>query len=139
MKTPEFNVEDLTIVRNHLASIGDEQFDYNHVLDESAEEAFYKHKVYHFCGTVGCVAGWVCVLFNLYPTLVESAMYVAAKHLWLNKSDEIFLFTRRCDIAQRVDAIRRIDYLLEHGTSEGYDFSGETQKRYTGEFATTTE
>lgn len=90
------------------------------------------------CETAACVAGHACLPFweksqshlNLYMSVKESAKKIlglsekTAQDLFIRN---IYTITDKFELkyAGRIHAVRRIEYLLEHGNLDKYDFENE--------------
>lgn len=125
------NREALIQLRGHIADLPEEKFTYNSYWPADNIREWW-HGEAPVCGTAGCVAGHTCVLFHLSSkgargtvayTFPSSA---AGEFLGLGKADQEALFYVACNSANKDDAVRRLDYLIQHETLAGYNFSGES-------------
>lgn len=89
------------------------------------EENFCYEEVFRNdeCGTVGCVAGWIC---EWYSPVTNDRLDTARDLLGLCERDSYLLFLANCGRANREDAIKRLEWLLEHGSLEYYPFEEES-------------
>lgn len=93
------------------------------------------------CGTAGCVAGWACMLFRpremvravTAPSDDLSILNVARTALDLDLNQASFLFLENCAIATREDALKRLNWMIEHANyaeiwdpNEYYPWDNET-------------
>lgn len=137
------NREKLQQLRDHIATkVDDAHFEYGEFLhpddtqrllghtDKIKDEA---HK--HPCGTIGCVAGHCCALFqnelprnrfHLPKVLVSSAKII----LDLTEGESDFLFYQNMSYANRKDAVRRMDWLLNNNVIVDYRFREESWGEY---------
>lgn len=122
-------------LRDHLAALPEERFDYGSYIGQSRGDAKYSEaqmRLWHdgrlrdlweSCGCAGCVAGHCFALFDLpgRPSTTGTAFA-----LDLSSTMAWFLCLEYCDRANRLDAIRRLDHLLAGGTPEDYDWNQES-------------
>lgn len=95
------NRERLTILRDHLASLPDRQFDITDYVQEKD------------CGTVACVAGWANILFKSRD---QQSVTAARKRLDLTADQSSKLFYPRGfmdGVQSRTDAIAAIQSMLD--------------------------
>lgn len=135
------NIEALKQLRNHIANLPEEKFCYAvffgtdedeaDAVAEAVEETWESQGLPPPCGTAGCVAGHCISLFQLTPEMyyeewsgesyAKGPGDTAAKFLELTQDrDAHILFYEGCSVATREDALSRLDYLIEHGTLNGY-------------------
>lgn len=124
------NVEKLKVLRNDLKELDPKKFEYASLFDDRNYEKWYDKKKLNakLCGTVGCVAGWTCLLYC--PKQTEECLdpiSAAATYLELDKDERFFLFLDRVfDGAGLKDALNRLNWLIAGKKIDGYDFSKES-------------
>jgi hypothetical protein len=136
------NIEALKQLRGHIQNLPEEKFCYaaffgtddddeGDAVAATAEDIWESQGLPPPCGTAGCVAGHCISLFQLTPEMYYndwsgesypvSVGETAGKFLGLTQGrDSHILFYEGCGVATREDALRRIDYLIEHGSINGY-------------------
>ncbi len=135
------NKERIQHLINCLERLPDERFDYgNYFLIPKSDDSNLK-QLSHFldeikdldeppCGTIGCVAGHVCMIWwNESKSLFLecfSPSSVAQEILDIDEDVKFDLFLRYSGLANKTDAINRLKYLLEHGSFNNYDWSAES-------------
>lgn len=123
------NREALTQLRNYITDLPDEQFGYQQFFGDSRSTLDWWHGKMPECGTAACVAGHACLMFQLQGTSKDgfrTPSAIAGEFLGLDADDGETLFYAACGVASKDDAIRRMDYLLEHETLAGYSMAGES-------------
>lgn len=143
------HVERMQQLRDHLAQTPDERFNYGMSLgpqgwpglSPSLQVTSFLERLPYPCGSMGCVAGHACLLFDLHADehMVQDysrdrllsclVLRVAANHLELSEPQRHFLFLEDCTRADRSDAVRRLDHLLQGGKVETYDWAQESWAR----------
>ena len=131
------NRERVQRLRDYIAELPPERFCYRNFFTNPGRQIGESQAFYDFmirktipplCGTVACVAGYALCLFGKEEELGGLGCGIrenVAVLLEINGRDYDGLCVRNTDIATRQDALARLDWLLEHETLDGYDFSVE--------------
>ncbi len=131
------NKERVQKLLEHLKQLPDELFTYDEYI--IAAGGVFDLRCYKFrkepppCGTAGCVAGHCCLLF--YEEYLQAPMELATVPIFARNFLELdyfvahALFTKYMSVATKQDAIRRLEYLLEHdGSLQGYNYLFESHQ-----------
>lgn len=122
------NVTALRQLASHIASVPEDRFIWMHGLSGGAMNAFVSHVPYP-ANTGGCIAGHACWIFDLrmWSMRAGCVMKAAAKFLGLSDAERDFLFVERCHFANRAAAIRRLVWLADHESMDGYPMRTEAR------------
>lgn len=136
------NIELLKELRADLMKLPDKQymFDMNHFFSRWVDPPDDKHGYFccdynehsirndqdpieaaKSCGTAACLAGWCC-LFNRIDADYANAATKASELLELDDEDQSRLFYRVTHNPTFEHAIKRLDWIIEHGTMKGYSY-----------------
>ncbi len=128
--TPK-QIEMLSELRDYMKTVPDDEFLYREFFGRGGRWFFPQsiEEIKTGCGTVACLAGHACVLWKEYlrKDLEFGMLCVGSvtEFLEIGQDLEDFLFYRNCGEANRLDAIRRLEWVIEGKEISDYDFSQE--------------
>lgn len=99
-----------------LKKLPEEQFDYS---------TYWKVED---CGSVDCVAGWCRALYGSVFDY-NTPLNFSKQYLGLTAEEANILFLFNSTVARKEHAISRLQWLVDHGSFEGYPLDGECYER----------
>ncbi len=135
------NSERVKKLLDHIKKSPDEQFHYGNWFSgiddkeistfRNVQEAAKNRNKKSICGTAACVAGHACLLFwketRKDLAIGMSIAEIAQNVLELDHQTRYNLFLQNMDDATKADAIKRLEYLLQFGNLDDYDWFSESK------------